>query len=239
MDSIHLPQWHSDQKNILFVRQALSGTEEFRTVAELFSLLGDPTRIRVFWLLCHCEQCVINIASLLEMSSPAVSHHLRALRETGLIIGRREGKEVFYRAADTETAQLLHRMIEETMSIACPQEAQMLSDFRADQVELVHAVHEHLLQHMEERVTIEELARNFHINPTTLKSVFKSVYGNSLAAHIKEHRMERAAELLRGTDLSIMEIARQVGYDSQSKLTAAFKSAYHVLPKEYRKAVSP
>ena len=150
----------------------------------------------------------------------------------------REGKEVFYRAADSETAQLLHRMIEETMSITCPREAQMLSDFRADQVELVHEVHEYLLQHMEERVTIEELARIFHINTTTLKAVFKSVYGNSLAAHIKEHRMERAAELLRSTDLSILEIAGRVGYDSQSKFTAAFKSAYQVLPKEYRKAVS-
>lgn len=238
MPYTELAHQHTDQKNILFVRQALSGVDEFRTVSELFSLLGDSTRIRIFWLLCHCEQCVLNIAALLEMSSPAVSHHLRALRDTGLIVGRREGKEVFYRAADSETAQLLHRMIEETMSITCPQEAQMLSDFRADQVELVHEVHEYLLQHMEERITIEELARIFHINTTTLKAVFKSVYGNSLAAHIKEHRMERAAELLRSTDLSILEIAGRVGYDSQSKFTAAFKSAYQVLPKEYRKAVS-
>ncbi len=238
MPYTELTHQHMDQKNILFVRQALSGVDEFRTVSELFSLLGDSTRIRIFWLLCHCEQCVLNIAALLEMSSPAVSHHLRTLRDTGLIVGRREGKEVFYRAADSEAAQLLHRMIEEIMSITCPQEAQMLSDLRADQVELVHEVHEYLLQHMEERITIEELARIFHINTTTLKAVFKSVYGNSLAAHIKEHRMERAAELLRSTDLSILEIAGRVGYDSQSKFSAAFKSAYQVLPKEYRKAVS-
>ncbi len=238
MPYTELTHQHTDQKNILFVRQALSGVDEFRTVSELFSLLGDSTRIRIFWLLCHCEQCVLNIAALLEMSSPAVSHHLRTLRDTGLIVGRREGKEVFYRAADSEAAQLLHRMIEEIMSITCPQEAQMLSDLRADQVELVHEVHEYLLQHMEERITIEELARIFHINTTTLKAVFKSVYGNSLAAHIKEHRMERAAELLRSTDLSILEIAGRVGYDSQSKFSAAFKSAYQVLPKEYRKAVS-
>ena len=70
---------------------------------------------------------------------------------------------------------------------------------------------------------------------STLKSVFKSVYGNSLASHIKEHRMERAAELLTGTGLTIAEIATQVGYDSQSKFTAAFKSRYGVVPKEYRR----
>ena len=73
------------------------------------------------------------------------------------------------------------------------------------------------------------------MNPTTLKAVFKSVYGNSLASHIREHRMERAAELLRGTDLSILEIARQVGYDSQSKFSTAFREAYGLLPKEYRR----
>ena len=47
--------------------------------------------------------------------------------------------------------------------------------------------------------------------------------------------MERAAELLSGTGLTIAEIAARVGYDSQSKFTAAFKSRYGVLPKEYRK----
>jgi AraC-like DNA-binding protein len=47
--------------------------------------------------------------------------------------------------------------------------------------------------------------------------------------------MELAASLLRETDLSILEIAHRVGYDSQSKFTAAFKSCYRMLPKDYRK----
>ena len=42
-----------------------------------------------FWLLCHCEECVINIVALVEMSSPAVSHHLKQLRSGGLITSRR------------------------------------------------------------------------------------------------------------------------------------------------------
>ena len=73
------------------------------------------------------------------------------------------------------------------------------------------------------------------MNATTLKTVFKSVYGNSLAAHMKEHRMEKAVRLLLETGLPIAEVARRVGYDSQSKFTAAFKSSYGVLPTEYRK----
>lgn len=234
-DSV-LPHRHPDHHDSLFLEQALCSVKEFGVVAELFDQLSDPTRLRIFWMLCHCEECVNNIAAMLDMSSPAVSHHLRSLRDSGLIISHREGKEVFYRAGDGEVVQLLHHMIEQTMSITCPEEAVLLSDCRADQVDLIHEVHEYLLQHLDEKITIDTLSRQFHMNPTSLKAVFKSVYGNSLASHMKEHRMERAAELLSGTGLTIAEIAAQVGYDSQSKFTAAFKSRYGVLPKEYRKS---
>ena len=57
---------------------------------------------------------------MLEMSSPAVSHHLRLLRSSGLIVSSREGKEVYYRAADSQESRLLHEMIEQIMEIACP-----------------------------------------------------------------------------------------------------------------------
>ena len=95
--------------------------ENFQTVADVFKQMGDGSRARIFWLLCHCEECVINISALMGMSSPAVSHHLRQLRASGLLLSRREGKEVYYRAADTELARLLHLAIERAMEIACPE----------------------------------------------------------------------------------------------------------------------
>ena len=58
---------------------------------------------------------------MLDMSSPAVSHHLRTLRDSGLIVSRREGKEVYYHAADNAQSRLLHEMIEQVMDIACPE----------------------------------------------------------------------------------------------------------------------
>ena len=75
--------------------------------------------MRIFWLLCHCEECVQNIAAMMNMSSPAISHHLRPLKASGLITSRREGKEVYYRAADSQQTKLLHIMMEQVMKINC------------------------------------------------------------------------------------------------------------------------
>ncbi len=237
MTDIKLPHEHGEGPNTQLIQEQLGRVEHFQTVAEVFRQLGDPTRVRIFWLLCHCEECVVNISAMLDMSSPAVSHHLRSLRNSGLIVSRRDGKEVYYRAADTPESQLLHRMIEQVMEITCPEEGKPAEPpaYPPEQVEIARKVHDQLLRHMERRFTIEELARQYLINPTTLKAVFKSVYGTSLAAHIKEHRMALAARLLQKSDMSIAEIARAVGYDSQSRFSAAFKAFFHMLPSEYRK----
>ena len=99
----------------------------------------------------------------------------------------------------------------------------------------INACREYIYSHIKERITIEDLSRQYLMNPTTLKAMFKSVYGTSLAAHVKEHRMERAAELLLETGDSMAQIARAVGYESQSKFTTAFKEFYQTLPTEYRR----
>ena len=101
--------------------ERMPDTETVRTVADAMKQLGDPSRLRIFWLLCHCEECVINIAAATEMTSPAVSHHLRLLKSAGLIISHRNGKEMYYRAADTEIADKLHHTIEELARISCPE----------------------------------------------------------------------------------------------------------------------
>lgn len=246
-----LPHDHGEEISA-HLRENMEKTESFRTVADVFKLLADPSRVRIFWLLCHCSECVVNISCLTGMTSPAVSHHLRQLRAAGLIESRRDGKEVYYKAAATEQVRLLHRAIEKTMEIACPEERDgdiasvpelpgldaptgEEGKYSAQQLETIRQVHDLLTQNLDRRFTIEELSRRFLINPSSLKEMFKGVYGKSLAAHIKEHRMELAAQLLRGTDLSIAEIAERVGYENQSKFSAEFKKTYELLPTEYRK----
>ncbi len=231
MEHTGLPHDHGEEQNhTAAMRELLRDEGHFQRIADIFRQLGDPSRIRIFWLLCHCEECVVNIADMVDMSSPAVSHHLRVLKDSGLLDSRRDGREVYYRAADAPQSRLLHEMIEQVMDVACPQWRE-----EAEQVKIIREVHDHLTEHMEQRVTIEELSHRYLINPTTLKTVFKEVYGNSLAAHMKEHRMEKAAALLRETDMSVAEIAGQVGYESQSKFTAAFKEQFGQLPTAYRR----
>jgi DNA-binding transcriptional ArsR family regulator len=121
MEHAKLPHRHGDVQQTELIQKQLKHVDYFQTVAEVFKQLGDTTRIRIFWLLCHREECVLNISAMLDMSSPAVSHHLRPLKNSGLIICRREGKEVYYRAADTEQGRLLHQMIEQVMEITCPE----------------------------------------------------------------------------------------------------------------------
>ena len=118
MTSTPLPHDHGQPPEPTLA--AMPDTESFQTIAELLKQLGDSSRIRIFWLLCHCEECVINLSAMMKMSSPAISHHLMQLKSSGLIVSRRSGKEVYYRAADTQQAQLLHRMIETLLQINCP-----------------------------------------------------------------------------------------------------------------------
>lgn len=120
MHAHEMPHHHGDHSDFESISNQLSRTDDFQIIADIFKQLCDPTRVRIFWFLCHKEECVTDIAYLLNMSSPAVSHHLRELKSSGLILSRREGKEVHYRASDSEEAQTLHHMIEQVMNIKCP-----------------------------------------------------------------------------------------------------------------------
>lgn len=246
-----LPHHHEDRKRLERLRSFIQEPESFQEVANLCRLLSDNSRVRIFWLLCHCEECVMNLSALVGMSSPAASHHLRQLKDSGLVVSRRIGKEVYYRAADTEVAGLLHQVIERTVEVTCPREEAMphaphlppvdahagehAADLTPQQREIIHQVHQLLTENLDSRITIEQLSRQFLMNPSTMKELFKEVYGSSIAAHIRQHRMERASALLLESDDSVAQIARTVGYESQSKFTSEFKKAFSMLPTEYRR----
>lgn len=115
---------HDTNQNVSEKEDALKkivNINNFQILADSFKQLGDSNRLRIFWLLCHCEENVINISEIVKMSSPAVSHHLKQLKASHLICSRRDGKEMFYSASNNAESQLLHKMIEELMEINCPE----------------------------------------------------------------------------------------------------------------------
>ena len=118
MENTRLPHNHHSAMEQQF--DHMPASEAFGVTADLFKLMSDPTRIRLFWLLCHCEECVLNLSVMMSMSSPALSHHLKLLKACGLIVSRRDGKEVYYRAVDNVQASALHHVIEHVAEIACP-----------------------------------------------------------------------------------------------------------------------
>ncbi len=117
MDRICLPHEHHGIRP-----EMVPEVGEFQKIADTFKVLSDATRARLFWLLCHGEECVVNLAALMDMSSPALSHHLKLLKAMELISCRREGKEVYYKAAENRRAKALHEMMEWMEEISCPKE---------------------------------------------------------------------------------------------------------------------
>ena len=87
--------------------------DEAAVLAERFKLLADPNRLRMIYALLEAgELCVSDLAGLVEVSESATSHQLRQLRLTGLVRSRKQGREVFYRVADTHVRLLLDVAVE-------------------------------------------------------------------------------------------------------------------------------
>ncbi|MDR1507471.1 MAG: metalloregulator ArsR/SmtB family transcription factor [Treponema sp.] len=88
------------------VRKVMPDEESLLNLAELFKVFGDTTRVRIISALLHAEMCVCDIAVLLGMTKSAISHQLRALRQSKLVKYRKEGKVVYYSLDDDHVATL-------------------------------------------------------------------------------------------------------------------------------------
>jgi DNA-binding transcriptional ArsR family regulator len=75
-------------------------------VAELFRAFSDTSRVRILSALAECELNVGTMAGMIGISESAISHHLRGLRQMGLVKARRQGKEVYYRIDDDHIVAL-------------------------------------------------------------------------------------------------------------------------------------
>ena len=102
-------------------------------------------------------------------------------------------------------------------------------------VNRIKHVREHLIQDMEHRTNLKELALEHGLSLTQLKDGFRQIYGESPYAYLRSYKMHRAAQLLCQSDRKISEIALELGYQNPSKFSDAFYAVTGRKPSAYRK----
>ena len=112
-----MSNYHDHSKNINELAKQIPNEEIAEEIADILSVLSDPTRLRILWLLCHTTECVTDIGIAIGMSAPAVSHHLKLLKSHKIITSKKDGKEMLYTISDNKHAQLIHSMIDEMLNI--------------------------------------------------------------------------------------------------------------------------
>lgn len=88
--------------------------------------------------------------------------------------------------------------------------------------------------HLDEKMTIDNLCRRFYLSPTTFKRYFRSVYDQPVHSWMLQKRIEKAAEFLCYSSMTVLEIAQAVGYSSLSQFNIVFKKYYDCTPRQYR-----
>ncbi len=96
-----------DGDRVMAVRRQMPPGADFRHLAEIFSAMGDPNRLRLLFALANEELCVHDLHTLLGMTISAVSHQLRLLRSLRLVKCRREGRFAYYSLDDHHVAALV------------------------------------------------------------------------------------------------------------------------------------
>lgn len=94
-----------------------------------------------------------------------------------------------------------------------------------------------LIEHLSEKLTIDDLSQHFHLSPTTCKSYFHTYCNQPIHQWVSNKRMEKAAELLIHSTMPIIEIAQSVGYNGCSQFNATFKKKFGKTPSQYRNSV--
>ena len=113
--------YHNHTTNLKDLLNKLPSYEQSEEITNILSVLSDPTRLRILWFLCHTTECVNDISEAVNMSAPAVSHHLKLLKKVKIIESKKDGKEMLYTLADNKYARLIHKMIDNMFEITIPE----------------------------------------------------------------------------------------------------------------------
>ena len=103
---------HAHKELVDKISGIMPGEEELCSLAELYKIFGDSTRIKILYALFEAELCVCDIAMLIGMSVSAVSHQLRILKQARLVKTEKKGKAVYYSLNDSHIEKILNIAID-------------------------------------------------------------------------------------------------------------------------------
>jgi AraC family transcriptional regulator len=110
---------------------------------------------------------------------------------------------------------------------------------RHDYLDRIRRVLRYVQEHLDETLTPECLAEVANFSVYHFHRIFSGLTGESLAAHVRRLRLERAAGALRRTDRDVIDVALDAGYDAHEPFTRAFRSHFGMPPSAYRKLDEP
>ncbi len=96
-----------DEEAVAAASASLPGDLRVKALCDIFSALGDPTRLRILMALASQPLCVCDLAAVAQVSQSAASHQLRSLRDLDLVKFERQGKRAVYSLADDHVVALL------------------------------------------------------------------------------------------------------------------------------------
>lgn len=109
-----------------------------------------------------------------------------------------------------------------------------MSYYRKAQTDKIKEVRDCMVSDLSKHYTIEELSQRFNLASTSLKKMFKEIYGTSVNKYLIAYKMEEAQRLLISSELSITEIAGRLGYANTSKFSKTFGDLQGMTPSKFR-----
>lgn len=125
-------------------------------------------------------------------------------------------------------------LFNELLILICRRLPQMLYSFDEENFEMVADIQRRFEQEYNKRYTLDELAREYNISPSSLSHQFKRITGASVMGYLLSCRMATAKNYLSKTTCSISEIVERCGFSDNSNFSRTFKSVCGLSPSEFR-----
>lgn len=252
-------------RNLFEIDHCRDGRMEFYIGEEKFSLapgdivlhrLGDSLREEVFPTghfhgitiqidLDNCPQCLSTFLQDVNVEPSAICN--KFLSDEALYYALRQipsvehiFSELYDLPESVKQGYFKVKILELFLFLSGLEKQSEMSEYRGiseHQAALARNICSYLLEHIEQRITIAELAELFNVSAARIRNCFSGVYGMSIHSYMRAQRMRAAANLLHSTDRTVLDIAGQFGYDNASKFAGAFRTVMGVTPAQYRKGI--